>query len=1667
MTTIRTETLVYVIRKRFEKTANGHCARVDFMSREEARAVCAYIQQHANAYPFVARMLVSASTADTDAGTELTLTTDQAIEQRNLKQHSLCLFVPSEMVDAAVSSLGNSFAPIDGREVLVKARERIERALSASTAQIARAVFSQLRGVMKAGEEQRLDFVCTLHELEQAGQVECAGRELWRVGLIADARATFVERLENNRRCARELKHPFKMHATTGERLHNIMVDAPTTSALLRFFRGRTLSDVRDWSRALAAGEGPTFDQWVFPDVIPSDIRSVEITPFLDKRGAVLTKTKLAQPGGPGTSLIAYYGEKGAVAVQWTTEPKDPQNLSRWQVAIVPSGVDDADSESDVELPAREIAGHRRSLTLKLDMELEEPPDFGVRVRVTPLDSSGSPIKSNETGDKVHAESEEFALLPEGDREIGTPTRDSRQTVPTLAYGRIAAIVEKNMETLSESEPLWSEGQDYFRIKLNDKHTLTIGVSRVLVELERHVLQEPQQGGRFCLTVHEVAQTSASAFEPLPIEHGEPETDAWDAFWRERERFFKPLQKSDAPRNLVETADWTEDLAKAALKYARSYQSLLDSLCAEGKASNRAALMEALSVDTALIRLKFAENNTEEALLILPTHPLRLAWIARYTSILRGWEADLLALKKSERKRALELETLQMLTPSNMPAFAYHPEAAEPGVFFQNLHLYHGVAFAAETPDPHRRLSDLATVLGAQISDNPSFRLQPERLAEHISNFIDLHPYVQTLAVNLVNPDRGDLLAAALQLVIKPDNNQPDDDDEGTSPPPMFHITSYVADTRKSRGESLERLRLLNPSAHTYTADTDYLLPNLSTTLRQIPDDQTTPVLEDAHIAIGTDLTRPRVVAVPKSGPLSPTMSSFAFDGLVCRFMLSFASGQDGLSWRYYIVSPEAAKKDELTALHTALLHAGGRWLKPAEASIPALDVAMDSVHQRLLERMHEKATWVVTLDRFFVLDYYDSPCDPALHDIAQKYVLDYAPELVEGPGHRLMVTTSWHDEIGAMLEQAMHELGFVEVDRSVRNLLHYLKLISGRLVLQAFESNSSAAAAVGMGVVTAWLQQKGRLANAVLVPIDPHPRIFQQGGKASAGERRCDMMLVSLKRDIVEMTFIEVKWRRGRAPIEELAQDMRLQMEGTARMIQDRFFNPERLDGALQRSHLAHVLRFYLKRAQRYQLIASDKAQTFMEHLGKLEKDNLDFRPSYEGYVVSLESQPRASLSVGDARITLLTAEDFPEPWSGGDGRQGVPDPASGNGGGQAGVPAPVASTAPVSTLPPQPAQPAVSERTQQQEATQPAVSQPTGTLPAVADAREDIIVPLGETAGREITWQPGVKGNPHLFILGIPGQGKSWAVTRMLTELGQQHIPALVLDFHGQFADPAGTFVQRVSPVVLDAAKGLPFSPFECTLNEGNDGWIANAYGLAEIFGYVAGLGDMQRDLVFTAIRDAYHACGFGEEPDEAPELPTLNAVLRLIEARERSNRTSNVTARCRPLLEMDLFRPDGQDFGTLLQQGVVIDLHNLYVETLQMAAGAFVLRKVYKDMFRWGPTERLRLAIVLDEAHRLARDVTLPKIMKEGRKFGVAVIVASQGLSDFHPDIVSNVGTKVVFRVNYPESRKTAGFIRARQGQDLSARLEQLSVGTAYVQTPEMPYGAVVQMYPPGPA
>lgn len=1668
MNDIRTQLLANEIFGKLKDTSEGHCARVDFLSRDEATALCRFMLQ----CPEAAQVMLHVLKAKDDnlSTTGIFITTDEAIEIRNRKQGRLCLFVPSDLVDAAYSSLSNSFAILDGRTLQSNVLRRIRHTLLDSAQQVLGFV------VRRASLEQRLDFAVAAHNHQINNTLDTLGLELWRVGLISDARPDFVEWLASNWNSTSTLSRPKRLDATTRERIQSLNLDKATISNLEHFFRGRPVNNVAPWSHDLEEAD-LTLDRWNFLHNEKSDISTITIRPFIDKHGNVERYCLLSQPDQTNGSLKAGCGPKGKMVVQWSCEPVQPKNVSSWSIKILPSELEldsELDEDSDfIEPKIPGVPGKQRKVIIKLDLEEDEIPTEPVCIRITALDATGKEILDEKSGRVIGDKSTEFFLVKDVKDSITLQHRESRSTVPTIAFGRLETALEIADHAIEETQALWSEKDlTYFSLPLSVGHkTLNVGLSKMLLDLQRRILNEPRSGGSFILKVDEIYPATVDQCAACELLAGKNE--AWTPFWKARETFFVRLKKTPQ-RDVIEAADWTPELADLARRYAQTYRDLLKILM-ENQCEH-AEILDALSVDSLLVKISGKENVTEDAVVILPTHPLRVAWYAGYTQLFRYWENRLLEMSRSERKRSIDLHLLRLLTPQNTPAFAYHMDSSEAFLFFQNLRFFYGVALPASVADPHRRYGDLARVLGIDNEETEPGSLQPMLLKAHLTHFHELHQYTQTLVTTLINPGRGYFFAEAINHFLT--DQQAGTEEDEIHPLPALQVTAYMQDKHVSPLRAIEQVR--QKIEQQYQQAKDYFLPTLSTSVRPLSRLEDARSLPEAHIAIITDFTRPSLVSLPQSDTAE---SSFSLYGLMARFLSHFSLDENNFLW-HHTISTDSLKKpeahpagarysDTLLDLHQSMLNAGGYLSTQKIDTRPVLEVRLQEQQRTLLDRLHAATNWVITLDRFFTLDYYDSPHEPRLKAMAQKYVLDYSPEAIEGLGHRMMVTTAWHEEIESLLSQAMEELGFQRIDQSVGHLLHYLKTVSGRLALQALESPTSAAAAVGLGVVTAYLKQTDRLRSAILIPVDAYPRIFSPSGesKSQRGERRCDLVLVSLRRNIVEATFIEVKWRRGQAPLQELAEDMALQMQGSAQAIRNRFFNEQRLDGTLQRAYLANILKFYFERARRYQLFDHNAEKSFLEQLERLEKATPpDFRASYEGYIVNLDGvQRKLSIDVeprdglpDKASIRVLTAENLSQDSAFTLNYQGAYAPYE------------------------QPANDAVNDEEHAHDDTndeneQPAYTHtslnksnaPENTLPMQTEAiaptivTDEVTVPLGESLGEPVVWQPSTKGSPHLFIMGIPGQGKSWTITRILGELGKQQVPTLVLDFHGQFADADGPFARLVHPTIVDAASGLPFSPFECTTNNDGSGWKANSLALAEIFASVTNLGSMQQDIIYTALQDAYKAHGFGDEDNSSEEIeyPSPEEVLRRIEQKEQVRHIHNVTARCRPLLEMDLFRPikNSPDLLSAIRQGLIIDLHNLYSEMLQVAAGAFVLRKLYKDMFRWGNADRLRLAIVLDEAHRLARDVTLPKIMKEGRKFGIAVIVASQGIGDFHQDILGNAGTKVIFRINHPESKKVAGFIRVRPGQDAAARIEQLPVGSAYVQTPDMPFGAVVKMYP----
>ena len=138
---------------------------------------------------------------------------------------------------------------------------------------------------------------------------------------------------------------------------------------------------------------------------------------------------------------------------------------------------------------------------------------------------------------------------------------------------------------------------------------------------------------------------------------------------------------------------------------------------------------------------------------------------------------------------------------------------------------------------------------------------------------------------------------------------------------------------------------------------------------------------------------------------------------------------------------------------------------------------------------MHERADWVVTLDRGIGPEFYDEGVWKSTGQV--RYLLDYAPDFLEGLGKKLTVTTIHDGEVRRILSDAMRKLGIAQDSESVSRVLSHLMGVSGRLALRLLRDTTLAVEAVSLAAVMAHLERRGQFDGRIVVPVDAHPEIF------------------------------------------------------------------------------------------------------------------------------------------------------------------------------------------------------------------------------------------------------------------------------------------------------------------------------------------------------------------------------------------------------------------------------------------------------------------------------------------------------------------------------------------------------------------------------------------------
>lgn len=307
-----------------------------------------------------------------------------------------------------------------------------------------------------------------------------------------------------------------------------------------------------------------------------------------------------------------------------------------------------------------------------------------------------------------------------------------------------------------------------------------------------------------------------------------------------------------------------------------------------------------------------------------------------------------------------------------------------------------------------------------------------------------------------------------------------------------------------------------------------------------------------------------------------------------------------------------------------------------------------------------------------------------------------------------------------------------------------------------------------------------------------------------------------------------------------------------------------------------------------------------------------------------------------------------------------------------------------------------------------------------------------------REVYWQPDPAAgtpNPHALILGNSGAGKTYAVQCMVAELAQGGVPSLIFDY-GQGFDLGSVeqeFIDMASPIEIEVGRqGVAINPFQLFPSDVH-GPVNVAQRIADTFISVyPRMGIQQHAVMRQAVIDAMVEVGIRhEEPNTwtlpPPPFSALQERLeRIAENRDDPHRrhAASAASHVSTIFVFNTFNENGVplDWANVMNtrnRAVILRLSGLE-KTLEKAVTEFLLWNLYGFVESLGPSNgKIRCFTVLDEAHRLSfsEDAPTGKFLREARKFGLGLILASQQTTDFSMVALSNTATKLVFQTLDP--------------------------------------------------
>ena len=1539
------------------------------------------------------------------------ITADRAVELREAKGEAVLLIVDTVRAGAGMDGIYSAAREVSESDLFDNAIPRANHIISKKLPKGYREFTTRATEIAGRGSRRdvisswsKFDFLCQVIADSKSAGSYISKLNLW--PLLEMEVSNMIECLTDSQVFVDRLLSPITVTHQPKVRVELIRLDSESDQRKGELVKFLHEADTRPLHEALSLLQSRK-SLWIGNlrrEPPAKTIKQINLTPWRGHTGGLLKWSGLRETGeinDPPELILAndgsQYKNSPQLEVRWKVEPVElEKNSVEYRVSIL------TDQEEEITCEYVSHSARKTGERVRFNDDhfsfLHEDAVVSVRVKIEVTGDSG-----------IDPEESEDFVIRFGDISDVSVAATSGQKVRTFSEGVVELGTRETLSNTTSSLPdvvrVDAKGKLVLQLPFEKGRKRYFSIERpaLIADIEDQWRAEEGALGRWTVKVR------ASGLQAGPLEFvriDAVESDSWLKTEKASRKFVKKLGHIGSICQIYD--DNANDFV-VVQDYLRSWNSLLS----EGEPNVCIAnTLEVLSLTGETI-----------GLIVLPFHPLRVAWHCAYDNLVLNCAYE-------ENQTATDIRReLSSLDGALFPAFLPNPKG---GVFvFSDTLGFHSIGMVPDSDlEPKAAISILARTLSKKQADYlvPVVGEQSiPLLTNEILKYLDCHELPGLVHIHTLRAGDGFTIARALGQVLGQYQNRiftevEQNGEEIYDKYPRFSLEFYPsADHHEVSGRFiLEAREKRRSGAGVHTQEDKWMLESMSLSGNVIKPrlrwarKETEMPNSTAHLAVAFDTLESKVIA--KEEELEHSTQPFHTFGLQTFYDRQYFesrspewTGQIPV-WKEGVKHPSNRTHTEiLVQLHERLQSCVAGFLNVPNGK-PMLSTKISANKAEALEILHQLSDWVITLDRNAGLEYFDSP--KANHSRFDAYVIDCVPERTDLSSLQLITSTTNLAEVCELLDDVLDEMGLSRSERNSKFLLDHLKALSGRLAIRLTGQKLVAAELVALAASHAncrhvmgddedcWLS----LTSGFFIPCDDVrdllPPLSSHAIQDSEGTRP-DLIYVSLdSRKRLQFQFIEIKFRRHlrNAWSSNLLEKILDQTEGLRERWDQWYSLSIQCETflSIRISRLARVLRFYVDKAHRHTLPDTSHIEFLREIEKMVEKGSaytFGNRVDDRGWVFCseyLEDIP-TRISPEDCHTGVFLF-----------GPAGLPDTEivknfSRNTGDGETLPQWKNNTG--SNVEPDPVE----------------VSQTRATT-LENDVAADATIQLGSdhhVPSTRVGWTLGIKGNPHLLIAGQPGMGKTTCLVNICEQLKNASICPIIFSYHQDIDER----IANANPNLRFVDVGsLGFNPLQVIDRNAQSPHLDVAGAIRDIFVAIfPELGDIQADCIRRAVRESFVEVGWssGNTGQTEPEFKRFVEIIGSDPKPDQGLR--RLRLRLEELVDYGFFEQGNELHQSLWESTspTIIRIHKTQNENLQRAFAYLVFYGMYKDMFRRGVQDRITHALILDEAHRASRLKLIPTMAKECRKFGISLILASQESKDFDASVFSAIANYLVLR------------------------------------------------------